>query len=198
MKGIHIDTSNKTLKLIISALMIAIGTVLSLIKFQGFWIYGGSVTLCAMLPLVIVSYIYGVKWGLLTAFVYSLIQMLLGFSNVMYGSTFLMMIAIALLDYVVAYTVVGLAGIFKNKVKNPYIGIACGVVLALFLRFICHFISGWAIWDALWPNDYGMISPLYSLVYNGSYMLPETIITTIIAIIINRFLHFTEIGKTSA
>lgn len=70
---------SKTFQLVFSALMIAIGTVLSLFEFQGFWVYGGGVTFCSMLPLVIVSYRYGWKWGVFTSFVYGLVQMVLGF-----------------------------------------------------------------------------------------------------------------------
>ena len=71
------ENRNETLKkLVLSAVMIAIGTVLSLdpFKFGGLWLFGGGVTFCSMLPLVIISYIYGCRWGILTAFAYSLIQ----------------------------------------------------------------------------------------------------------------------------
>ena len=63
---------SKTFRLVFSALMVAIGTVLSLFSFSGFWVYGGSVTFCSMLPLVIVSYRYGWKWGVFTSLVYGL------------------------------------------------------------------------------------------------------------------------------
>lgn len=79
------ENRNETLKkLVLSAVMIAIGTVLSLdpFKFGGLWLFGGGVTFCSMLPLVIISYIYGCRWGILTAFAYSLIQLILGVDNV--------------------------------------------------------------------------------------------------------------------
>ena len=62
MGKFKIDPNNKTLRLVFSAIMIGIGTVLSMFKFNGLWIYGGGVTFCAMLPLVIVSFVYGTKW----------------------------------------------------------------------------------------------------------------------------------------
>ena len=72
---------DKTKRLAESAILIAIGTVLSFIKFESFWVKGGSITLASTLPLVLISYRYGVKWGAFSAFVYSLIQALLGAQN---------------------------------------------------------------------------------------------------------------------
>ncbi len=195
---IRIDKNNTTLKLVFSALMIAIAVVLSLFEFKGMWIYGGGVTFCSMLPLVIIAWVFGTKWGLLSSFVYAILQMVLGFSNVLYGSTFILMLLIALLDYIIAFTSIGLAAVFRNKFNNRMTEIGCGTVLALFLRFVCHFISGWAIWEALWPNELGMASPVYSLVYNGSYMLPEIVITTVVALILEKALHFSRWGEGSS
>lgn len=188
------QTRNKTFKLVFSALMIAIGTVLSLFTFQGFWVYGGGVTFCSMLPLVIVSYCYGCRWGVFTSLVYGLLQMVLGMQNVMYGPNWYTMLAIALLDYLVAFGVIGFAAVFRNRIKNDDLALVLGVVLAMLLRFICHFISGWAIWDAMWPNEMGMTSAVYSLVYNGSYMLPEMLITAAAAVVLNRFMKLKTIG----
>ena len=192
MNSISIDTSNKTLRLVFSALMIAIGTVLSLFKFSGIWALGGGVTFCAMLPLVMISFIYGTKWGLFSAFIFSLLQMVLGMDNVMYGTSVGMVIAIALLDYIIAYTVIGLAAVFKTKLNNIYVEIVLGIILAMGLRLLCHFITGWMIWDALWPNDIGMVSPVYSIAYNGSYMIPEMAITSVVAVALEKALHFSK------
>ena len=195
MNSINIDPSNKTLKLVFSSLMIAIGTVLSLFKFQGLWAFGGGVTFCAMLPLVIIAFIYGTKWGVFTAFVFSLLQMVLGMDNVMYGTSALMVIAIALLDYIVAYTVIGFAAVFKGKFSSIYVDIVVGIVVTFSLRLLCHFITGWIIWDALWPNEMGMISPVYSIAYNGSYMIPEIVITSVVAVALERAIHYSQWAK---
>lgn len=181
------ENRNENLKkLVLSAVMIAIGTVLSLdmFKFGGLWAYGGGVTFCSMLPLVMVSYIYGCRWGVFTAFAYSLIQLLQGIDNVQYATSVPMAIAIILLDYVVAYTVIGFAGMFKNVIKNQTVAVVAGIWVTFFARFVCHFITGWMIWDALWPNEMGLLSPIYSIYYNGSYMLPEAIITSVVAAIL--------------
>ncbi len=181
------ENRNETLKkLVLSAIMIAIGTVLSLdmFKFSGIWAFGGGVTFCSMLPLVIISYIYGCKWGVFTAFVYSVLQALLGVDNIQYATSFAMAAEILLLDYIVAYTVIGLAGMYKKAFKNQSFALVLGIFTTFFLRFICHFITGWAIWDALWPNELSLVSPIYSLYYNGSYMLPEAVITSIVAVLL--------------
>lgn len=200
-----INTRSWTFRLVFSAMMIAIGTVLSLFSFSGLWVYGGGVTFCSMLPLVILSYMYGTPWGLFSSLVYALLQMVLGFNNVLYGPNLFMMILIALLDYVLAFTAVGLSGVFKNKTNwtknkelNSAIGVVLGIVLGLGLRFVCHFISGWAIWEALWPNELGMASWWYSIVYNGSYMLPEILITAVVAVILNRIIDFSTMKVKKA
>ena len=176
------NRNQKTSRLVFSAIMIAIGTVLSMLKID--FVMGGGLTICAMLPLVMVSFRYGTKWGVFTAFVYSILQCLLGLDNVQYATSVGMAIAIILLDYIVAYTVIGFSGIFKDKAKNFKSALILGISITFFARFLCHFATGWVIWDALWPNEFGMAAPLYSLCYNGSYMLAEAIISSICGMII--------------
>ena len=172
-----------TRRLVESAVMIAIGTVLSMFPFTAPWAYGGGITICSMLPLVIIAHRYGTKWGLFTAFVYSVLQLILGVSNVQHATNFIMAVGIVLLDYTIAFTVIGLSACFNGVIKNRLVSIVVGIVFTFALRFGCHFISGWIIWDALWPNEMGLASPMYSLVYNGGYMLPETIITALVAVL---------------
>lgn len=179
-----VNRNEKLKKLTISAVMVALGTILSLFKFGGLWAFGGGVTFCAMLPLVAVSYIFGCKWGIFTAFSFSVLQLILGMDNVQYASSFAMAVSIALFDYILAYTVIGFSGIFKNKIRNQDVAMVMGICITFFIRFLCHFVIGWVVWDALWPNEFGLVSPLYSFFYNGSYMLPETILTSAVAVII--------------
>ena len=176
------NRNQKTSRLVFSAIMIAIGTVLSMLKID--FVMGGGLTICAMLPLVMVSFRYGTKWGVFTAFVYSILQCLLGLDNVQYATSVGMAIAIILLDYIVAYTVIGFSGLFKDKAKNFKSALILGISITFFARFLCHFATGWVIWDALWPNEFGMAAPLYSLCYNGSYMLAEAIISSVCGMII--------------
>ena len=174
-----------TRRLVESAVMIAIGTVLSMFPFSAPWAFGGGVTICSMLPLVIIAHRYGTKWGLFTAFVYSVLQLILGVSNVQFaaGYGFVLAVGVLLLDYILAFTVIGLSACFNGVIQNHLVSIVVGIVFTFALRFVCHFLSGWIIWGVITPNEMGLVAPLYSLIYNGGYMLPETIITALVAVL---------------
>ena len=174
-----------TRRLVESTVMIAIGTVLSMFPFSAPWAFGGGVTICSMLPLVIIAHRYGTKWGLFTAFVYSVLQLILGVSNVQFaaGYGFVLAVGVLLLDYILAFTVIGLSACFNGVIKNHLVSIVVGIVFTFALRFVCHFLSGWIIWGVITPNEMGLVAPLYSLIYNGGYMLPETIITALVAVL---------------
>jgi len=170
------------------ALMIALSTVLSLIKI---WDppFGGSVTLFSMLPLVLAALRWGTKWGLLTGFIHSLLQMLLGLSAPP-ANTVLAFVGVILLDYVLAFTVLGLADVFNKATKKPVLNVAIGTVFALFLRFVMSFLSGALLWGSYqsyydWAD--GMSVWAYSAVYNASYMLPEIILTTVASVLLVKF-----------
>lgn len=172
-----------TKKLTLSAVMIAIATVLSVVA-----VYklpnGGSVTFASMVPIIIVTYLLDFKWGILTCFAYSILQMVLGFyaPPVQNLSSFLIVI---LFDYVIAYGCLCLAGpIFKTLGKNRF-SIAISGATVLILRFICHFISGVTIWKVYAE---GKNPILFSLGYNGSYMLPELIITVVVLLLLSSFI----------
>ncbi len=175
----------KTRMLVEGAIMIALATILSFIQIVKFpW--GGSITILSMLPIVLFSLRYGVKYGLGVAFVYSLIQFIQGMADGIFGwgLTPVALIACIFIDYIFAFTVLGIAGAFGNKKMFSIIG---GVVVALFGRFVCHFISGVLIFNSfgeLWSGFSTDNSWLYSLLYNGAYMLPEIIFTTAGAIIL--------------
>lgn len=166
------------------AVMVALATVLSFLKIVKFpW--GGAITVLSMLPIVVFALRYGVRRGLGVSFVYSVIQLgqgilmdgLLG-----WGLTPIALIACIFLDYIAAFSVLCLAGAFGNK---KMVGIIGGVVMALCLRFALHYVSGVAIFHSfgeLWNGFSTDNTWLYSLLYNGAYMLPEIIFTTLGAI----------------
>lgn len=85
-----------------------------------------------------------------------------------------------LLDYLVAFTPLGLAGLFRGKGKGIYVGI----LLGCFVRFVVHYISGVTIYAITMSTElFGVVwaSPAtYSLIYNGSYMLIDTVICLVI------------------
>lgn len=168
------------------ALMVALGTVLAMIKFSSLP-QGGSVTAASMVPFLIVSYRHGVKWGLLSGFVNALLQMLLGgiYPPVAPGVTGY--VAEILLDYLLAYMVVGLAHVFYKPFKNlnKMLGIGVSAFICCLLRFICAFVSGFLVWADLASDGIGAVT--YSLSYNAGYMIPETIITVAVACLLYKF-----------
>ncbi len=176
--------SKNTKRLVESAILIALGTVLSLFSFSGPWALGGGITICSMLPLVILAQRYGTKWGVFSALVYAVLQMILGFSNVQYAQNIWQAIAIILLDYILAFGVIGFSAAFNGIIKNRPVSIAVGTVVTLLGRLACHFLSGWLIWEVMWPNELGWAAPLWSIAYNASYMIPEILITTIAAVLL--------------
>ncbi len=169
------------------ALVIAMAVILGMIRiFNLPW--GGSVTLLSMLPISLYSIKYGVRKGLEISFIFALFQFIQGISDGLFawGLTPVMLISCIFLDYLLAYTIIGLAGIFRNK---GAVGWISGTVIALIIRFFCHFISGAVIFNSfgkLWDGFSTNNTFLYSLVYNGAYMLPEIIFTSVGAYVIFR------------
>lgn len=171
---------NKTRILVECAVMIAVSTVLStLTLFQ--MPQGGSVTPATIVPLILISHRHGLRWGLFTGFTHGLLQTMLGMKNVMAAGSLGTMILCALLDYVLAYTLVGAACLFEKPFPgNKRLGIALGSVAVGLGRYACSFLSGILIWGAYAPPELPVW--IYSLQYNGSYMIPELIITTLVAV----------------
>lgn len=178
---------NKTLSLVECAVMIALATALSMIKLAELP-YGGSITIASMLPIAIIAYRRGMGWGLGSAFVYGVIQQLLGLNSLSYVTTWQSIVAVILLDYIVAFTVVGLAGIFRNKIKSQAVALTLGCVFVSVLRYICHVISGATVWAGLSIPTQAALS--YSFVYNATYMLPESIILAVSAAYIGSVIDF--------
>lgn len=171
--------NKNTQKLAMSAIMLAMSIVLSLVS--GFipvlkMPMGGEITLLSMLPVALVSVRYGLKQGILTAFVYSVFQVIMGFAggNVfVWTKTFPTFMICLFFDYLIPFTALGLSGIFRKKGD---LGIICGIGIAITIRFICHYFTGVVIWGQ-WAEN--MSKYLYSLIYNGQYMLPELILTCV-------------------
>ncbi len=162
-------------KLVTSAVFIALATVLSMIKVYKLP-QGGSITLLSMLPICLISLKYGIKWGFVCSFLYGAVQLCMALGEVMsWGLDVRMWVGCIVFDYLLAFGILGLSGIFRNR-STPLMLI--GVGLSVILRFVSHFISGSIFFD-IWMPDTFDNAWLYSLVYNGSYMLPEMIFTVI-------------------
>lgn len=170
-------TNSKTniKRLVLTAVLIALGTALSLIRIWQMPL-GGSITLLSMLPIALISIEYGVVWGLGGALIYSVIQMLIDIAAVLsWGLSPIAIVGTIAIDYILAYTSIGLSGLFRKKGVG---GICAGVFIALFMRFVFHLISGTVIFDIWMPE--GWSNPfIYSVCYNGLYMLPEMVLTMI-------------------
>ena len=205
----------KTKRLTESAMLLAVAIVLEFISkmFIPEMPFGGQVTCVSMLPVVLISYRHGVKWGLVTGLAYAFIEMAIGAKTVAAafqpgyfgdGTMIVNALIMCLLDYLVAFTVLGLGGIFRDTLKKPGAALCCGSLVALGARYAAHIgsgyilFSGWAEWfftqegfpawgaglvDSLSPNVLGFV---YSLVYNGMYMIPEMILTAMAAVLIAR------------
>ena len=94
-----------TQKLVECAVLVALGTVISIIPLLSLP-YGGSVTVASLLPVIIISYRHGLKYGLTAGFAYAVLQQLLGLKNLSYFSSALSVAAVILLDYLIAFTLI--------------------------------------------------------------------------------------------
>ena len=170
-----------------AAVFIAFAAVLALMKFPPFridlWLFGGSIDF-VMLPLFIMCWRLPMKWSFPACFVFGMVKFLItGDSISAYGG----MIAV-LLDYILAYGVIGVAGFFR---KSKW-GLIWGVLAGSVARFLVHFISGITIYKIAFGDSYeifGMTfdhskAALYSLIYNGSYMLGEMLYCLILAVVL--------------
>ena len=158
------------------AIMVALATALSYLKLLELP-QGGSVCI-GMLPVFLYSARWGVGPAFLTSFAYGLLQLLLDGAYA-WGPTSM------LLDYLLAFGVLGVAGFFHGKKGGVYVGTVIGCVC----RFIVHFISGITIYRIYEPKNipgFGTFdnANLYSLVYNGSYMLPNMLLALAIAAVL--------------
>jgi thiamine transporter len=212
-------TAQQTQRLTTSAVLLALAMVLAmvcaLIPFLNLP-FGGGFTVASMLPIVIISYMYGMKWGFFSAAIYSVIQVVMDL-YLGKGSTLIALfmpnsedymgigaaIAILIIDYLVAYTLLGFGGAFR-KMKNKTLALTLGVVLALSLRYLAHIVSGyifygaWAEWFFTQDNFYAIggwildtfsgegLAIIYSIFYNGLYMIPEIVITAVASVIVSR------------
>ena len=132
--------------------------------------YGGSVTLGGMVPVLWLSLRRGPVVGTYAGIVLGLVVMMI--------EPFLYYPAQVLLDYPIAFGALGLAGIFR---KRPVIGVGVGMLG----RFISHFVSG-VFFFSMYAKDWGMDPVTYSIAYNGSYLLPEFVVSAVIIYLLSK------------
>lgn len=162
------------------AVFAAIGYVLDQLKFS-IWGQGGSISL-VMLPIILMAIRWGLSAGLITGLLVGLLNMTI--------NPYIVHWAQALLDYVFAFSFVGFAAVFRKQIldgtsKNSKKKIAWftvfGAVIGGLLRLLCHTVAG-AIFFKEYAGDQN--AWIYSIGYNGSYMIPSIILTAIAAVLI--------------
>ena len=131
--------------------------------------FGGSVTLCSMLFIVLIGYWYGPKIGILTGLVYGIFQ----FLQEPYVLSFFQVCC----DYILAFAALGIAGFFAKQSH----GLLKGYIAAVIARGFFHALGGYLYWMSYMPDNFPKsLTAIYPIVYNYSYLLAEGIITVIV------------------
>lgn len=156
-----------TKQLAFSSLLLALATVLSMIKLPLKLPMGGSMTLLSMFFICYIGYLYGLRIGLIASVTYGVLQLII--------EPYIIGIPQLLIDYIIAFGALGISGAFSSA-KH---GLIKGYLLGTFLRFVASYISG-LIFFAQYAADWNTIPVIYSAVYNGSYIYAEVILTLII------------------
>ncbi len=157
------------------AILIALAEILSLLPLYKFpW--GGSIDL-GMLPIIVFCIRWGFGPGMIATTAHGILQALLGSSGGFVGwQSFLG-------DYLVAYAVLGVAGLFRGRFI-PATLIACAV------RFLVHYVVGATVWGEYMPESFfgmTMTTPwVYSALYNGCYMVPCTVLVLIAGLLLTK------------
>ncbi len=185
------STIKTTRRLTETAVMLALATALSYIQIYTLPM-GGSITLFSQVPIIIIGYRYGVKWGCFTGILHGILQMLLqGLGNFAYVKGIFAYLVLIFMDYVFAFMSLGLGGgLFKKTIKNQAVALGCGAFAGSALRLLCHFISGITIWGEYadgWKSVW-----IYALAYNGSFMGVEAAISVIGVIVLALVFDFNK------
>ena len=163
--------------------MLALSIVLSFIKFK-FLPFGGSITAVSMLPIMIFSIRHGLGWGMGVSVLYALYQMFMDLGEVLsWKLSTTMLVGCIAFDYIIAFSILGLAGMFRKK--GGYLNVV-GIIIAMLLRYISHILSGVVIFKSaglIWDIDIAN-SWVYSAAYNGAFMIPEIVFTAIVTVIL--------------
>ena len=180
--------NKNVLRLCECSVMIALAVILDLLSKVASaaipanpWVNGGGITI-AMVPIIFIAYRHGLIWGTITAFAYSGIQIISGWYAPPAGTVGAFILCV-LLDYVLAFTVLGAAPFFAKlfKNKNKLLAFGFGAFAVCMLRFVCSFLSGAILWGEYITWGFESVWA-YSFIYNISYMLPNAILTAIIIV----------------
>ena len=158
-----------TKQLVFSAVAVALATVASIIKIYEMPM-GGSITLFSMLFICLIGYWYGVRTGIMAAGAYGILQLII--------DPYVISVPQLFTDYIFAFGALGLSGLFHNQKDGLLKGYLAGVLG----RYFFAFLSG-LIFFASYAEGSGMSAPVYSLVYNGSYLGAEALLTVVLLLL---------------
>lgn len=175
-----------------AAVCLAISFTLSFVKFFEMP-YGGSITLASLLPIILFAYMYGPRSGLLVGVIYALLQF-------MQEPYFLTPVQF-LLDYILAFMSVGVAGFFGLFIKNNKLGLTIAVPVVYTVRGIFHILAGYVFFSSvtdraseipIFGDTSAMSGFYYSFIYNATFIIPETIIAVVIIVLISKRKSFMD------
>jgi len=174
------STMNKrnTWMLVEASMMLALAVILGEFVVLFKMPMGGSVTLGGMVPLLLFAFRWGGRKGMLVGAIYGILDMVIGFYPMHPLSI--------ILDYPLAFAMIGLAGFFR-RTPSGYIS---GILTGFAARFICHVISGVAFYASYAPE--GQSPLVYSILYNGSFLLPEMGITAVLILVLVKLVKLPE------
>jgi len=162
------------------AILVVLAQILGYLKLWKMpW--GGSISL-SMLPIFLFSCRWGVGAGLMSGFVFGVMQF-------MYDGGIALGWQSIIGDYLVAFTVLGVAGVFRGKSSSIYLG----TVLGSLARFLVHYVVGATIWAEYMPEvlfGMTMTTPwFYSLLYNGFYMAIDMVLCLLVFALLDKKMH---------
>jgi len=145
--------------------------------------YGGSITLGSMVPVVWLSLRRGIHIGFVAGVIFGILALFI--DVILVGASSIIATPIqVILEYPIAFGVLGLAGVFHKK---SVIYAEVGLGISVFIKFLIHYIVGVFVWVYVYPFPVEWGQYLWPLVYNGSFLLVEFVITAIlIAILVKR------------
>lgn len=152
-------------KFAISSIFVALAYALSFVKLIHLP-FGGSITLFSMLAISLPAYFFGVRLGFIASFAYSMLQLIV--------DPYIVHPAQLILDYTIAFSCFGVVGFFRNMDE----GLSIGFIVACILRFLSSSISGYIFFKEYAPENINPI--LYTVVYNGSYIFIECILSLVL------------------
>jgi len=176
----RLQSHKRLLILVECAIMVALTFILGLLPMPR-WPNGGSLSV-ASVPIIFISYRHGLRWGLATGFADAALQLMTGWYAPPAG-TALAVFGCVMLDYVLAFTVLGTAAVFVPLGgKKRLAGYGIGAAAANLGRFVCSFLSGVLLWGSYAPE--GQAVWIYSLTYNAGYMIPNAIVSAVCIVLL--------------